>query len=198
MQPTLTRLQVGEFIYEQPALADDRIYLQARADPGSRLQIGAPGAPQDVSTSVSAQALRIALHRQRAGMIITAALAHHYARSRQCGSRRSSTICADQARRATFGSEWAETASRLFETGYARLQDLPRRPEGPERDLRNASYLALITIKGYGSRAGLESASRALDLSRRPGIAWEKCTGARSRAWRMQLRLSGHCSASRP
>ena len=42
----LDDLQLGEFIYEQPAVGEDRIHLQARAHAGSRLQLHAGRAAQ--------------------------------------------------------------------------------------------------------------------------------------------------------
>jgi len=56
------------------------------------------------------------------------------------------------------------------------LQELPdddRRAE-LELDLRNAAYLPLATLKGVGSPEGERAAARALELSRRPGVSWEK------------------------
>jgi hypothetical protein len=63
-----------------------------------------------------------------------------------------------------------------FETGLARLPELPdddRRTE-LELDLRNSVRLALVTIKGYGSPEGEQSAARAMELAQRPGINQEK------------------------
>src|SRR5262249_55671579 len=62
-----------------------------------------------------------------------------------------------------------------FEMGLARLQELPDdagRAE-LERDLRIASLVALMTIKGYGSLESEGSASRALEPCRRPGTDWK-------------------------
>jgi adenylate cyclase len=56
------------------------------------------------------------------------------------------------------------------------LQELPdddRRAE-LELDLRNTAVNALITRKVYGSLERERAAARALELSRRPGISWEK------------------------
>ena len=39
LERMLSNLQLGEFIYEQPARSRRRVHLQARADPGGRLQL---------------------------------------------------------------------------------------------------------------------------------------------------------------
>jgi tetratricopeptide (TPR) repeat protein len=83
--------------------------------------------------------------------------------------------CLRACQQSTERASYAEAVGQ-FETGLARLQELPddeRRTE-LELDLRNAVYLPLATLKGYGSPEGERAAARALELSRRPGVSWEK------------------------
>jgi tetratricopeptide (TPR) repeat protein len=62
-----------------------------------------------------------------------------------------------------------------FETGLARLQELPddARRAKLELDLRIASLVALAIVKGFGSLESEASASRALELCRRLGTNWK-------------------------
>ena len=67
-----------------------------------------------------------------------------------------------------------------FESGLELLQQLPdddRRAE-LELDLRNVAGGALGDSKGFASTEAAQSSARAMLLSRRPGISWQKTWSA--------------------
>jgi adenylate cyclase len=99
-------------------------------------------------------------------------LAHHYARSGN--PNKAVEYCLRACRQCLERGSYADAVAH-FETGLAQLQELPDddRRAGLELDLRIASQPALATIKGYGSLEGEASASRALELCRRPGTDWK-------------------------
>ena len=102
-----------------------------------------------------------------------AELAHHYARGGNPAEAvkyclRAVHQCAD------LGSN-AEAIAQ-FESGLELLLQLPdddRRAE-LELDLRNAAGGPLGDSKGYASPEAAQSCARAMVLSRRPGISWQK------------------------
>jgi class 3 adenylate cyclase/tetratricopeptide (TPR) repeat protein len=166
----LNDLQLGEFIYEQPALGDTEFIFKHALT-------------QEVAYNSILQERRRLTH-ERAGAAIEALfadriedhianLARHYARS--ANPAKAVEYCLRAGQQSTERASYAEAVGQ-FETGLARLQEIPdddRRAE-LELDLRNAVYLPLATLKGYGSAEGERAAARALELSRRPGVSWEK------------------------
>jgi class 3 adenylate cyclase/tetratricopeptide (TPR) repeat protein len=166
----LNDLQLGEFIYEQPAVGDVEYSFKHALT-------------QEVAYNSVLMERRRVLHGQiGAALEVSYAdsiddhlseLAHHYARS--ANAAKAVEYCLHACEQSSERGSYAEAVA-LFETGLARLQELPdddRRAE-LELDLRNAVHLALTTIKGLGSLEGEQSALRAMELSRRPGINWEK------------------------
>ena len=165
----LNDLQLGEFIYEQPALGDTEFIFKHALT-------------QEVSYNSVLQERRKLLH-ERAGAAIealhadriddhVAQLARHYARS--ANPAKAVEYCLRACRQCVERASYADALAH-FETGLARLQELPDdagRAE-LERDLRIASLLAVLAIKGYGSLEAEVSASRALELCRRPGTDWK-------------------------
>jgi len=102
-----------------------------------------------------------------------AELAHHYARGGNPG--KAAEYCLRAVRQfADLGS--ATEAIAQFESGLELLHELPDddRRAGLELDLRNAAFGALGDSKGYASPEAEQSHTRAMALSLRPGIDWEK------------------------
>ena len=170
----LSDLQLGEFIYEQPTVGDiEYIFKHALThdvaynsvlNERRRMLHGRIGAALE---SICAESLDDHV----------AELAHHYARSGN--PVKALEYCQRAVEQCVERGSNAEAVAR-FETGLEILQKLPdddRRAE-LELDLRNAVHVALITIKGYSSPEGEQSALRAMALSQRPGINWEKTWSA--------------------
>jgi predicted ATPase len=174
LEPMLSELQLGEFIYEQPAVGDvEYIFKHALT--------------HDVAYHSVLNERRRVLH-ERIGAALEAIyaeslddhiteLAHHYGRSGNLVkaleySLRAVQQCVDRG-------SFSEAVTQ-FEGGLEMLQKLPddRRRAELELDLRNSANIALTTITGYGSAEGEQSAVRAMDLSRRQGIAWVKTWSA--------------------
>ncbi len=170
LEPTLSELQLGEFIYEQPAVGDiEYIFKHALT--------------HDVAYNSVLNERRRILHG-RIGAAIEAlyadrsedhisSLARHYARS--ANPSKAVEYCLRACRQSSDRASYAEAVGH-FETGLARLRELPdddHRAE-LELDLRNTVDLSLSTLKGWGSPDGERFAARALELCRRPGVAWEK------------------------
>jgi hypothetical protein len=170
LERMLAALQLGEFIYEQPASGDiEYIFKHALT--------------HDVAYKSVLVDRRRMLH-ERTGAALesiyaeslndyVAKLAYHYARSANPGkaveySLRACRQCSERA-------AYVEAVGHL-ETGLPLLQQLPDddRRADLELDLRIASLTALTTTRGYGSPEGERSATRALGLCRRPGTDWEK------------------------
>jgi predicted ATPase/class 3 adenylate cyclase len=170
LSPMLNDLQLGEFIYEQPALGDtEYIFKHALT--------------QQAAYNSMLIERRKHLHERIGAALETlyrnslddhmAELAHHYAHSAH--SRKAVEYCQRACEQSSDRGSYAEAVMQ-FETALARLQELPdddRRAE-LELDLRNTAQLALTTLKGYGASEGELSAARALELARRPGVSWEK------------------------
>jgi predicted ATPase/class 3 adenylate cyclase len=170
LSPMLNDLQLGEFIYEQPALGDaEYIFKHALT--------------QEAAYKSVLIERRKLLHERIGAALETiyenslddhmAELAHHYARSAH--PRKAVEYCQRACEQSSDRGSYAEAVMQ-FETALARLQELPddhRRAE-LELDLRNTAQLALTTLKGYGAAEGELSAARALELARRPGVSWEK------------------------
>jgi predicted ATPase len=166
----LNDLQLGEFIYEQPAVGDaEYIFKHALTQ-------------EAAYNSVLIE--RRKYQHERIGAALETLyrsspddhlpeLAHHYARS--ANPRKAVEYCQRACERSSNRASFAQAVIQ-FETALARLQELPDddlRAE-LELDLRNTVHWALISLKGYGSPEGELSAARALELARRPGVSWEK------------------------
>ena len=102
-----------------------------------------------------------------------AELAHHYARGGN--PAKAAKFCLRAVRRFTVLGSNAEAIAH-FESGLQQLQELPEDDHRLELelDLRNAAGGALGDSKGYASLEVEQSYTRAMVLSRRPGIKWEK------------------------
>ncbi len=170
LEPMLSELQLGEFIYEQPASGDIEYTFKHALT-------------REVAyNSVLSERRRI-LH-ERIGAALEsvhadslddhiAELAHHYARSGN--AIKALQYCLRAIQQFTDRGSSAEAVTQ-FEIGLEILQKLPdddRRAE-LELDLRNAVSDALMLIKGYNSLEAEQASTRALELSRRPGIDWVK------------------------
>ena len=168
--PMLSELQLGEFIYEQPAVGDtEYIFKHALT--------------HDVAYHSVLIERRRVLH-ERIGAALESIyaeslddhvgeLAHHYARSSNPG--KGVEYCLRAVQQCVRRGSFAEALTQ-FETGLAQLQRLPnddRRAE-LELDLRNDVNLALVTIKGYGSPESEQFSRQTMLLCQRPGIDWEK------------------------
>ncbi len=170
----LSDLQLGEFIYEQPASGDvEYIFKHALT--------------HDVAYNSVLNERRRMLHGRIGAALESmyadslddhvAELAHHYARSGN--PVKAVEYCLRAIQQCDYRGSYAEAVAQ-FETGLEQLQKLPdddRRAE-LELDLRNAAFAALRTIKGWGSLEAEQSAARAMELCRRPGINWERTLAA--------------------
>jgi hypothetical protein len=178
----LSELQLGEFIYEQPASGDiEYIFKHALT--------------HDVAYQSVLNERRRVLHG-RIGTALeeiyaeslddhVAELAHHYARSGN--PRKALEYCVLAAQQFTIRGSYAEAVAQ-FESGIELLQKLPDDDQRAELelDLRNATDDALATIKGYSSPEAEYSSARATQLCRRPGLDWQKSWSALRRAFRIQ------------
>ena len=166
----LNDLQLGEFIYEQPALGDTAFIFKHALT-------------QEVTyNSVLVERRKLMHERIGAAMETLYAdriedhivnLARNYARS--ANPAKAVEYCRRACQQSSDRASYPE-ALRHFETGLVRLHELPdddRRAE-LELDLRNTVNFALTTFKGYGSPEAERSAERALELSQNPGVSWEK------------------------
>jgi class 3 adenylate cyclase/tetratricopeptide (TPR) repeat protein len=166
----LSELQLGEFIYEQPAVGDIEYTFKHALT-------------HDVAyNSVLIQRRRLLHERIGAGLELVyrenlndhlAALTHHFARGGNPGKAVEYCLLAIQQSEAR-GS--LSEAVALFETGLELLQKLPDDDSRADRelDLRNLAYSALGDSKGLASPEVERSTERALALCQRPGISWEK------------------------
>ena len=174
LEPMLSELQFGEFIYEQPAIGDigytfkhaltHDVAYNSVLNERRRVLHGRVGAALE---SIYADSLD--------GHI--AELAHHYARSGN--PDKAVKYCLRAVRQCAARGSDAEAVAQ-FENGLELLQKLPdddRRAE-MELDLRNAATGALFMIKGSASHEMEQSSARAMELCRRPGINWKKTWAA--------------------
>ncbi len=170
LEAILSELQLGEFIYEQPAVGDIEYTFKHALT-------------HDVAYhSVLNERRRLLHERIGAALESTYAeslddhlseLAHHYARSGNPG--KAVKYCLRAVEQCVNRGSSAEAVAQ-FETGLELLQKLPdddRRAE-QELDLRNAAFGALGDSKGYASLEAEQSYARALVLCQRPGINWGK------------------------
>ena len=174
LERMLAELQLGEFIYEQPASGDiEYIFKHALT--------------HDVAYNSVLNERRRVLHGRIGAALESiyadsledhvAELAHHYARGGNLN--KAVEYCLRAVEQCTDRGSNAEAVAQ-FETGLELLQKLPdddRRAE-LELDLRNAVAAALREKKGWGSVEAEQSAARAMELCRRPGIDWEKTWAA--------------------
>jgi len=166
----LNNLQLAEFIYEQPGAGDVEYTFKH------------PLTQEAAYKSVLIERRKL-LH-ERIGAALESLypqtpadhldeLAHHYAHGSNAMKAveyclRACQQCADRASSAE--------ALAHYETGLARLQELPDDDQRAELELalRIASHWSLATIKGYGSAEAERSAARAMELAQRLDINWEK------------------------
>ena len=164
----LSELQLGEFIYEQPAVGDIEYTFKHALT-------------HDVAyNSVLNERRRLLHERIGAGLELVyrenlndhlAALIHHYARSGNPGKAVEYCLLAIQQSEAR--GSFIEAVA-LFETGLDLLQKLPDDDSRADRelDLRSLAYSALGDTKGLASPEVERSTERALALCQRPGINW--------------------------
>ncbi len=174
LEPMLSELQLGEFIYEQPAVGDVEYTFKHALT-------------HDVAYNSVLNERRRVLH-ERIGAALesiyadslddhVAELAHHYARSGN--PRKAVDYCLRAVQQCADRGSYAEAVAQ-FETGLELLLELPdddRRAE-LELELRNAAGMALATIRGWGSLEYEQFSVRAMELCQRPGIDWEKTWSA--------------------
>src|SRR5262249_27814042 len=166
----LNDLQLAEFIYEQPAVGDIEYTFKHALT-------------RDVAYNSLLVERRKALH-ERIGAAVEslytnslddhlAELAHHYARSGNAG--KAVEFCLRACRQCVGHASYKEAVAH-FEAGIEQLQQLPddERRAGIELELRMAVQDALLTVRGWASPESEQAARRAIELSRRPGIEWEK------------------------
>jgi len=170
LEPMLAELQLGEFIYEQPAVGDLEYTFKHALT-------------HDVAYNSVLNERRRLLH-ERIGAALesmyadslddhVAELAHHYARSGNPG--KAVEYCLRAVQQCEHRASYAEAVAQ-FESGLEQLQKLPdddRRAE-LELDLRNAVVLALPNIKGYASPEVEQSSARVTELRRRLTINFEQ------------------------
>jgi tetratricopeptide (TPR) repeat protein len=166
----LNDLQVAEFIYEQPAVGDIEYTFKHALT-------------RDVAYNSVLVERRKAVH-ERIGAALEslysnsledhlAELAHHYARSSNAG--KAVEFCLRACRQCVGHASYNEAVAH-FEAGLEKLQQLPdheRRAE-IELELRIAVQDALLTVKGWASPESEQTTRRAIELSLRPGMGWEK------------------------
>jgi len=183
LEPILSELQLGEFIYEQPAFGDvEYIFKHALTHAVAYRSV------LNERRRILHERIGVALESMYSESLDDhlAELAHHYARS---GNPTKAVEYCLQALQycAAQGSNGEAVAQ--FETGLEQLQKLPdddRRAE-LELDLRTAAFDALILIKGYASREAERSSVRAIELCLRPGINPEKTWRALSGVFGLRL-----------
>ncbi len=174
LEPMLSQLQLGEFIYEQPAVGDIEYTFKHALT-------------HDVAYNSVLTERRKQLH-ERIGTAMesiyaeslddhVAELAHHYARSGN--PRKAVHYCLRTVQQCAVRGARAEALAQ-FETGLEQLQKLPDDDQRAELelDLRNAAFEALFAIEGAASLEMEQSYMRAVELCRRPGINSEKRWGA--------------------
>ncbi len=170
LEPTLSELQLAEFIYEQPAVGDVEYTFKHALT-------------HDVAYHSVLNDRRRLLHEQIGGALESTyaeniddhitELAHHYARG--ASPDKAVRYCLRAVRQCADRGSYAEAVAQ-FENGLEQLRKLPdddRRAE-LELDLRNAVFGALGDSKGYASHETEQSIERAMELCRRPGVNWGK------------------------
>ena len=170
LEPMLSELQLGEFIYEQPAVGDVEYTFKHALT-------------HDVAYGSVLNERRRVLHGRIGAALESiysdslddhlAELAHHYARSGN--PRKAVDYCMRAVRQCGARGARAEALAQ-FETGLELLQKLPDDDQRAELelDLRNVAFEALFAIQGSGSLEMQQSVARAVELCRRPGINSQK------------------------
>jgi class 3 adenylate cyclase len=166
----LSELQLGEFIYEQPAVGDLEYTFKHALT-------------HDVAYNSVLNERRRLLHERIGARLESVyrdnlgdhlgALTYHYARS---GNHEKAVgYCLLAIKQSQERGSPAEAVA-LFETGIDLLQKLPDDDTRADRelDLRNAAYGALGDIRGLASPEVERSTERAIALCQRPGVNWEK------------------------
>jgi predicted ATPase/class 3 adenylate cyclase len=170
LEPMLSELQLGEFIYEQPAVGDLEYTFKHALT-------------HDVAyNSVLNERRRLLHERIGSGLESVyrdnlgdqlAALTHHFAHSgnHEKAVRYCLLAIAQSEERGS-----AAEAVALFETGLDLLQKLPDDDSRAELelDLRNHGIGALGDAKGLASPEVERSIERAIVLCQRPGVNWGK------------------------
>jgi len=170
LESMLSELQLGEFIYEQPAVGDLEYTFKHALT-------------HDVAYNSVLNERRRLLHERIGSRLESvyrdnlgdhlAALTYHYARS---GNHEKAVgYCLLAIEQSQERGSVAEAVA-LFETGLDLLQKLPDDDSRADRelDLRIAAYSALGDIKGLASPEVERSTERAIALCQRPGVNWEK------------------------
>jgi predicted ATPase/class 3 adenylate cyclase len=170
LESMLSELQLGEFIYEQPAVGDVEYTFKHALT-------------HDVAYNSVLNERRRMLHERIGARLESvsrdnlgdhlAALTYHYARS---GNHEKAVgYCLLAIEQSEERGSVAEAVA-LFETGLDLLQKLPDDDSRADRelDLRNAAYSALGDIKGLASPEVERSIERAIALCQRPGVNWRK------------------------
>ncbi|HLI81659.1 MAG TPA: adenylate/guanylate cyclase domain-containing protein [Candidatus Binataceae bacterium] len=170
LETMLSELQLGEFIYEQPAVGDvEYIFKHALT--------------HDVAYNSLLNERRRVLH-ERIGAALESIyadglddhvpeLAHHYMRSGN--SVKGVEYCLRGVQQCSALGSFPEALAQ-FETGLELLRKLPdddHRAE-LELDLRNAAMRALFTIKGFASPEHEQSSARTAELRQRLTPNFEK------------------------
>ncbi|MFZ0887043.1 MAG: adenylate/guanylate cyclase domain-containing protein [Candidatus Binataceae bacterium] len=183
LERMLSELQLGEFIYEQPAVGDIEYTFKHALT-------------HDVAYNSVLMERRRALHERIGGALESmyaeslddhvTELAHHFARGGN--PRKALEYCLRAVQQCVVRGSYAEAVAH-FESGLELLQKLPgddRRAE-LELGLRDAAGMALMAIKGYTSLEAEQSWARAMELCQRPGIDWEKAWSALRGVYIVQL-----------
>jgi class 3 adenylate cyclase len=170
LESMLSELQLGEFIYEQPAIGDLEYTFKHALT-------------HDVAYNSVLNERRRLLHERIGSRLESvyrdnlgdhlAALTYHYARS---GNHEKAVgYCLLAIEQSQERGSVAEAVA-LFETGLDLLQKLPDDDSRADRelDLRITAYSALGDIKGLASPEVERSTERAIALCQRPGVNWEK------------------------
>ncbi len=170
LESMLSELQLGEFIYEQPAVGDVEYTFKHALT-------------HDVAYNSVLNERRRMLHG-RIGPALesmyadhldehVAELAHHYARSGN--PPKAVDYCLRAVNQCGVRGSRAEAMAQ-FKTGLEQLQKLPDDDQRAELelDLRNSAFDALFLIEGSGSIEMEKSVTRSVELCRRPGIDSEK------------------------
>jgi DNA-binding winged helix-turn-helix (wHTH) protein/tetratricopeptide (TPR) repeat protein len=115
-----------------------------------------------------------------------AELAHHYAQT--TNARKAIHYIHLACHQCAHRGSYAEAVA-LFERGVELLIKLRNEDERAEAELelRLGVQFALGGVKGQGSPEALASAQRAVELSRRPGVHWEKTFTALEGIWNVNL-----------
>jgi len=183
LERMLAELQLGEFIYEQPAVGEVEYTFKHALT-------------HDVAYDSVLMERRRALHGQIGAALESlyaanlddhvAELTHHFGRSGN--PQKAVEYCVQACQQCTDSGSFAEAVAH-FEAGLKLLQELPdddRRAE-IELDLRITVRLAQWTTMGYASREAEQSSARAIALCQHPGLNWEKTWSALYGFYAIQL-----------